>query len=44
MRTPQEAGVQTSCLASSWNRCISAVLVSDSSFLSDHLLLGDNWR
>ena len=44
MRTPQGAGVQTSYVAGSCNKCVSTVLAFDSSFLSDHLLLDDNWR
>ena len=44
MRTLQEAGVWTSYLAVSCNKCVSTALVSGSSFLPDHLLLNDNQR
>ena len=44
MRTLQGAGVQTSYLADSCNKCISTTLASGLSFLSGHLLPDDNWR
>ena len=44
MRTTQGAGVQTSYLAGSCNKCVSTTLVSGLSFLSDHLLPDDNQR
>ena len=44
MRTLQGAGVQTSYLAGSCNKCVSTALASGSSFLSGHLLPDDNQR